>query len=127
MSLEEKFDKRIASIHQNSSKAEDFDIRHEEFQAMADAFLGEDFDQEALLAVENLQTSLESKQALLYASCQEKTITPEEYVDNFNHLVEITFIGCEHILGKENFIKLFGAPRTELAGFIDKDTFLQAP
>ena len=30
------------------------------------------------------------------------------------------------ILGEEDFLKLFGSPRSELAGFIDKDAFLQA-
>jgi hypothetical protein len=134
MSLEKEFDRRIAAIHGLSNPHDSgdtsgeslMDIRHAEFQAMADVFLGEDFNQTKLGQVENLQIALHSRQAELYRLYEAKKIEPEEYVDSFNALLEETFEKCEEILGPEDFLKFFGAPRSQLAGFIDKETFLNA-
>ena len=134
MSLEEEFDRRIAAIHglgdpstSDGTTGESLmDIRHAEFQAMTDVFLGEDFDQTKLRQVEALQIALHSRQAELYRLYEAKKIGSEEYVDSFNTLLEETFKKCEDVLGQEDFLKLFGAPRSQLAGFIDKETFLNA-
>jgi len=134
MSLEEEFDRRIAAIHglgdsdtSGCTTGENsMDIRHAEFQAMADVFLGGDFDQTKLKQVEDLQIALYLRQAELAQSYEAKKIGPEEYVDSFNTLLEETLRKCENILGQEDFLKLFGAPRSQLAGFIDKETFLNA-
>lgn len=134
MKPEEEFDKRIAAIHglNNSASypqsvgAEALDSRHAEFQAMAEVFLGEDFDQAKLGRVESMQIALHEQQAVLYRRYETGELSPKKYVELFNTLLDCTFEVCETILGAEDFLKLFGCPRSELAGFIDKEAFLQA-
>jgi len=132
MSLEEKFDKRIAAIHglgdpiakSGGTGESPMDIRNAEFQAMADVFLGEDFDQTKLRQVEELQITLHLKQSELAQSYEAGKIRAEDYVQSVNALLEETFRQCENILGQEDFLKLFGAPRSQLAGLVDQETFL---
>ena len=134
MDLEREFDRRIAAVHGLDNPARDasiieegaMDIRHAEFQAMTSVFLGDDFDGGKLWLVESLQTALHDRQAELYRLFEAKELDPEEYVESFNTLLADTFAACEVILGTENFLKLFGAPCSELAGFIDREAFLQA-
>lgn len=134
MNLEREFDRRIAEIHgldsttRAGSNIEEsaMDIRHEEFQAMASVFLGDGFDSTKLGQVEDLQIALHKRQAELYQRYEAEELGPEEYVESFNTSLDDTFAKCEAILGTEDFIKLFGAPRSELAGFIDRESFLQA-
>lgn len=134
MNLEREFDRRIAAIHGLDSTARAgsnieepaMDTKHAEFQAMTSVFLGEDFDGGKLWLVESLQTALHDRQAELYRRFEAQELDPEGYVESFNTLLDDTFAACETILGTENFLKLFGAPRSELAGFIDREAFLQA-
>lgn len=134
MNQELEFDRRIAAIHgldrtaHAASNIEEsaMDIRHAEFQAMTSVFLGDDFDRGKLWLVESLQRALHEQQAELYRLFQTHELAAEEYVESLNALLADTFAACEVILGTENFVKLFGAPRSELAGFIDRDAFLQA-
>ena len=93
---------------------------------MADVFLGADIDRNKLWLIETLQTTLHDQQEILYRRYEAQDLGPEEYVDAFNSVLDHTFAACEAILGEEDFLKLFGSPRSELAGFIDKDAFLQA-
>jgi hypothetical protein len=134
MSLELEFDKRIAAIHGlyylnsgDRKRGDDaMDIRHAEFQAMADVFLGKGFDGSKLKQVEELQIALHKEQRKLYEDYEAERLEPGDYVRSFNALLDETFLKCEEILGQESFLQLFGAPRSELAGFIDQETFLQA-
>ena len=133
MDLEWEFDKRVAAIHgPNNVRAgrkvggNAMDVRQAEFQAMADVFLGENFDQAKLEQVEDLQIALHNEQATLYQKYEAQEIGPDEYVELFNAMLVETFEKCEDVLGPENFIKLFGVPPSELAGFIDKEAFRQA-
>jgi hypothetical protein len=134
MNLEREFDRRIAAIHgldnpvRHGSNIEEstMDVRHAEFQAMASVFLGDGFDPTKLGQVEDLQIALHKQQAELYHRYDAEQLGPEEYVESFNTSLGDTFAKCEAILGPENFLKLFGAPRSELAGFIDKEAFIHA-
>jgi uncharacterized protein (DUF4415 family) len=134
MSLEREFDRRIAAIHgldnsiHHGSNIEDstMDVRHAEFQAMASVFLGDGFDPTKLEQVEDLQIALHKQQAELYQRYDAGQLGAEEYVESFNTSLDETFSKCEAILGREDFLRLFGAPRSDLAGFIDKDAFIQA-
>ena len=134
MNLEWEFDKRIAAIHGldhvrvggRQIGGNTMDVRQAEFQAMADVFLGENFDQAKLKQVEDLQITLHNEQATLYQRYEAQEIGPDEYVELFNAMLVETFDKCEDVLGPENFIKLFGVPRSELAGFMDKEAFRQA-
>jgi hypothetical protein len=134
MELEREFDRRIAAIHgldnpvRHGSNIEEstMDVRHAEFQAMASVFLGDGFDPAKLAQVEDLQIALHKQQAELYRRYDAEQLGPEEYVESFNTSLDDTFSKCETILGPEDFLRLFGAPRSELAGFIDKEAFIQA-
>src|SRR6185369_10646132 len=134
MDMEREFDKRIAAIHgldrtahvAGNIEESAMHTRHEEFQAMTSVFLGDDFDRGKLWLVESLQRALHERQTELYRLFESHELAPDEYVESLNTLLADTFAACEVILGTENFVKLFGAPRSELAGFVDRDTFLQA-
>lgn len=134
MSPEKEFDAQIAAIYglgksdlewQHAMDAP-LDMRQAEFRAMADAFLGKDYDREKRHKVESCQTLLREQQALLYRRYEEQQLTPEQYVDAYNALLADTFAQCENVLGKKDFLKLFGADPVEAGGFIDKDTFVAA-
>jgi hypothetical protein len=125
--LQQEFNSRITAIHatNGTSDKQPIDIRHEEFQTMADVFLGEDYDQDKLSQVENLQIELHQGRAELYKKLRTNELSPEEYVDSVNTLARDTFLLSENILGTQDFISLFGAPPSEMSGFIDKEMFLQ--
>lgn len=133
MDSDYEFEERINAIHRPHNPVREspaigettMDVRHEEFQAMADAFLGEDFDKSKLAQVESLQIALHEYQVVFFKRYQNGELRPEEYVDHFNYLLAVTFEACESILGAKEFIHLFGVPPSEIIGFIDKDAFLE--
>jgi hypothetical protein len=126
MDLQRKFDERIALIDQRESVGEsDMDIRHEEFQAMANVFLGPDYSKEKLARIEELQAKLHEDQSRLYSEYERHSINATQYVDASNDLLDGISAMCEQILGANDFEALFGSARAELSGFIDKDAFLQ--
>lgn len=131
MAPKSQFEKCLAEIHGLSKptdhKAEEHstDIRHAEFQAMADAFLGKGYDPTKLQRVEELQIALHKQQAELYRKYEDAKLIPEEYVDSVNNTIAATFLKYEKLLGKEDFLRLFGAPLSELSGLIDKEIFLR--
>ena len=130
MNPEKEFDIRIADIYgvdgsnTTTQQTPGMDMRHAEFQAMAEAFLGKDYDSAKLEEVEDLQVNLRRQQALLLQRYESGELAPETYVDSVNDLLASTLERCEQILGRTDFEKLFGASPSELAGFIDKETFL---
>ena len=134
MGLYKEFDRRVASIYglgslrvrNRNAGDESMDTRHAEFEAMAEVFLGRDFNRAKLQQVENLQILLREQHASLLQRYEAQKLSPEKYVDSFNALLSDTFAKCEKILGKKDFVKLFGAPRRELGGFIDKQIFLES-
>ncbi len=133
MDLEQEFDRRIAAIHGLSNPhsanrqtgGNPVDVRHAEFQAMATVFLGDDYDQAKLKQVESLQIALHKHQAVLSQRYTKDDISPGEYVNSFNALLDSTFAKCEEILGQKDFLRFFGAPRHEIGGFIDREAFLR--
>lgn len=100
------------------------DIRHEEFVAMTDVYLGTDFNQDMLRAVEQVQIQMQEDQTKLVAEFDQKRLTPEQYVDACNMLVQSNARVCELILGPEHFKMLFGIEAGETRDFIDKAAFL---
>lgn len=123
MKKRSEFAERIAAIH--SSGKGPADVRHAELEAMFDTFLGRDFAPAQRKQVEKLQLDLFKRQLKLRAELQAGTISPENYVDSFNQLLEQTFRECENVLGAKNFKQLFGAAPAEQGGFIDKVAFLK--
>ena len=125
MSALEIFDLRIAAIHGLGGAGGDvMDVRHEEFMAMADAFLGQHFDRTKLAKVESLQIALHEAQADLYEALESHRIDRTRYVDEVNNVHNSIAQQCEAILGASDFVKLFGAPPAEIGAHIDKEVFL---
>lgn len=130
-----ELDRRLAKIHgkagahpairSENAKEAAMNVRHEEFQAMADVFLGKNYDRGKLGAVERLQVSIGKMQAKLSAQLDEGKLTPEQYVDQFNDELAETFENIERILGTDDFQRLFRVPRDQLGGYIDKETFMR--
>src|SRR5437899_2807214 len=118
MGLEEEFDRRIAAIHglgdppasSHTTGENPMDIRHAEFQAMADVFLGEGFDPAKLRQLEELQIALHLKQGELAQDYEAGKMGAESYVDSINALLEEDLKKCEDVLGQEDFLRFFGAP-----------------
>lgn len=125
MSALEIFDRRIAAIHGPGGAGGDvMDVRHEEFMAMADAFLGQGYDRAKLAKVESLQLALQEAQAGLYQALSSHRIDRRRYVDEVNRIHNAIAQQCEAILGASDFVKLFGATPAEISGHIDKEVFL---
>lgn len=100
------------------------DVRHEEFMAMADAFLGPDFNPVKLAEVEALQRALHRGQAKLAKALHEHRIERTRYVDELNALHAIIARQCEQVLGPRDFLTLFGITSTEASAGIDREEFL---
>ncbi len=134
MNPQDAFDARIAAIYGlgKPQRAEHHpvdtpsDMRHAEFQARADVFLGEGYDREKLNKVENCQVKLRQQQASLIGRYDAGELIAVQYVRAYNSLLLATFAECEKILGQEDFVKFFGASPPELSGFIDEETFVAA-
>ena len=123
-----EYQKRIAAIHgldgQEADNQDPVDVRHAEFQAMADVFLGEDYDQAKLREVEGLQIIVHEKQAELYKNYIAQEIGPEAYVDSLNGLVDTMFTEMEGILGQDDFEALFCMRRSQMQKMVNKKRFL---
>lgn len=100
------------------------DIRHEEFMAMADAFLGQQFDRLKLAQVERLQLDLHDAQARLASDLDSGRIGRPLYVDELNKVHTDIAQRCEAILGSADFQKLFGITPSEAGAYIDKEVFV---
>jgi len=101
------------------------DVRHEEFMAMADAFLGPEYDRAKLRQVELLQLELHARQGQLFQALQSRQLNREAFVGESNRLGKDIALQCEAVLGPADFQKLFGASANELNSLIDTGAFLQ--
>lgn len=121
----EIFDLRIAAVHGLGCEGGNvMDVRHEEFMAMADAYLGPRFDREKLAQVESLQLALREAQASLYRELDACKIERARYVDEVNKVHVAIALQCEAILGPSDFVKLFGMTPSEIGGHLDREVFL---
>jgi hypothetical protein len=126
MKAVETFNVRIAAIHGPGGEGGDvMDVRHEEFMAMADAFLGPGFDRAKLAQVESLQLALQEGQARLCEELDAHRIDGSRYVDEANMLHARIARHCEAILGPADFLRLFGVSPSAVSAHIDKDLFLE--
>lgn len=122
MSPDDEYERRVLAIHGDGG----IDIRHEEFAAMADVYLGAGFDKAKLVEIETLQVLLHAEQEALVAGLSAKSISLDQFVDACNKLAQDFATRCEQVLGKADFNKLFGIERGDAGALIDKDIFLAA-
>lgn len=131
MSWDEEFDRRLATIHglenmnpgRTKRSAPPTDVRHAEFEAMTDVFLGPDFDRGKLERVERLQVSLLDRHAELFRQHENGEMSSGKCVDSLNRATNDVFAEIEGILGPDGFLKLFGVPRHEAAAWFDEESF----
>jgi hypothetical protein len=123
-----EFDRRISEIHEfrEHGREDDMNIRHQEFRAMTDVFLGPDYDQEKLREIEVLQVELQDVDAWLFARYERGAMNARRYVEMLNEFASMIFHRCEEILGERGFEQLFGAPLSERQWHLDEKTFLEA-
>ncbi len=100
------------------------EVRHQAFMAMADAFLGRDFDREKLTLIASLQRQLQETQTDFYRALTSHCIDRAQYVDAVNELHTAIAGRCESILGAADFKKLFGMSSVEIGSHIDRERFL---
>jgi len=100
------------------------DVRHEEFKAMTEIFLGRDYEKAKLHAVEGEQIKLRRAQMELYRKYSEKIITAEAYAERLQVAINDAFSACLRILGQADFAKLFG--NIDPATLMDPTKFIEA-
>lgn len=93
---------------------------------MVDAFLGTDYDPAKFSQVDELQKAMVTQQARLAEQYEKAEIGPAEYVDSFNATAYDSFEKIERVLGKDDYLKLFGPPPDKSIGFINKQLFFEA-
>lgn len=124
------FEQRVAQIHGAGARARlgeaAMDTQTQELRAMFASFLGEDYDEERIARIEALQSHLRNAQAHLVQKLEQGQIKPAQYVTLFNELLAACFLRVEEVLGAPDFELLFGGPKEQQGGFIDKQAFLRS-
>jgi hypothetical protein len=100
------------------------DLRHQEFMAMADTYLGPRFNRGKLAETEALQLALHEAQGALAGLLDRQQIDRRGYFEALNNLQVSIARQCVAILGTANFVKLFGVDPSEVAATLDKEIFL---
>jgi hypothetical protein len=126
MNPERDFDRRVAEIHfSHGSAATVTDVRREEFRAMVGAFLGDGYDEGKFARLESLHTQLLVRQDELATKYESGEIGPDDYVNRFNAVAFEEFGAMEAILGKDDYLTLFGPLPDRSTGFIDRELFVR--
>lgn len=132
MESHEDFDRRITEIHigigPNDTMYTDVgnDVRCAEFRAMVAAFLGENFEADKRSRLEMLHNEMLLQQSGLAERLNRGEVAAEEYADQFNVIAFEKFAAMEAVLGKDDFLKLFGPLPDRSSGFIDRGAFVRA-
>lgn len=132
MDPEKKFLNRMAEIHgfgrntRRKPSTRQSDVRHLEFQAMADFRLGEGFDPKRLKQVEEEQIALDQSEAEFTRLYESHQLTAEQHFESLQSAFEKTLEKYEDILGRHDFERLFGVTRSEAIRLVNRDTFFQS-
>jgi hypothetical protein len=124
-----EFSQRIAEIHSSLGPDDDRsseELRHAELQALADAALERDYDQEKLRKVFALNDRFNAERERLAESLRVGAMTREQYLAEFAERSRRIAARCEDILGARDFEALFGIPASEAGEIVDSEVFLGA-
>jgi hypothetical protein len=102
-------------------------LGREEFRALTDTYLGEDYDQAKVAEVARLQQAMQLEQRTLARRFESGELDAETYLSSLNDLITRTFAQSEKVLGRADFAKLFGLPAAEAGNLVDRETFLRVP
>jgi hypothetical protein len=93
---------------------------------MIDEHLGHDFASDKRVLLSQLAAESEREQEELVSAFQSERITPEHYLERFTRLAGDLFAGYERILGRDDFVRLFGVAPEHALDFLDPELFRQA-
>jgi len=100
----------IFSEVENRSLTEEevLEVARRELQALADTYLGEDYNPERIKAVAEVQRTLKIRQGEIARRVRAGELAFNEYASALRDLVTTAATDCEKILGPTDFVKLFG-------------------
>ncbi len=118
---EEKYNRRMTEIHSlgtdggsMGNAGEPIDVRYEELKALFDAFLGEEYDPVKFAQVEASQIAMHKEHQALTERYMGNKMDIEEFSVLVQALFEWYAVSVDTIVGRENFLKLFGRLPKEL-------------
>ena len=93
---------------------------------MIDERLGSDYAPDKRARLRQLAVATEHEQEALVSAFQLERITAEQYLQRFTRLAEHLFADYEGILGRADFVRLFGVPPEHALDLLDPELFRQA-
>jgi hypothetical protein len=90
---------------------------------MIDEHLGGDYAPVKRARLRQLAAVVEHEQDELVSAFQSKRITPDQYLERFTRLAGDLFASYEGVLGRDDFVRLFGAPPEHALDFLDPEIF----
>jgi hypothetical protein len=94
-------------------------VSRQELQAMAEVYLGENYDRSKIDAVARLQEAMQESHKALVSDFKSGRINAGIYVDRLRAVLLETAKKCEQVLGAEDYFKLFGVTPAAAAGVLD--------
>lgn len=95
----------------------------ERLDRMIDEHLGVDYDPAKRAQLGQLAAVFEPEQRNLVSAFQAKLLTPDQYLERFTRLVNDQFASYDRILGREDFVRLFGGPPEQALDCLDPEMF----
>jgi hypothetical protein len=112
------FENRVLALHDSRSTSEAaMSYDEQEFRAFVGSFLGDDYDATKTEAVRVEQSRVQAELATLAMSLREKA--PEKFAELANRAIEQSFARIREILGKADFVRLFGSEALKPMTLID--------
>jgi hypothetical protein len=97
-----------------------------ELLTLAESALGRRLDEPTRRSIRKTQLDFSRRQARLIHILDLGIVTPEEYLDRFNVLVESTMDRMRDALGEERFGIIFGEAGRHPESLVDRSTFMDA-
>jgi hypothetical protein len=93
---------------------------------MIDEHLGIDYAPAKRARLRQLDAVAEREQQQLISAFQSKRLTPDQYLERFTRLASDLFASYERVLGRDDFVRLFGALPEHALDFLDPEIFRHA-
>jgi len=93
---------------------------------MIDERLGGDYASDKRTRLRHFAAVVEHEQEELVSAFHSKRITPDQYLERFTRLAADLFASYERVLGRDDFVRLFGIPPEHALDFLDPEMFRHA-
>jgi hypothetical protein len=94
-------------------------LRPAEFDVMIDEMLGADYHPERRRRLLETEASLRARQSGLDAALDSGRMAPARYLDQLRKTIANTAHAYEAVLGRRDYMRLFGTPPDEASAIID--------